>query len=318
MQGKKGFPVGQGHLAHNAHILCLHKNTRKLPAPANVIHMPVRCNHIERQPAREPLYKGAQVAEPHAHINQQRTLRADEQIAIRHIELVDHINLGRNFPVWIFGFHKVLPSLSIESFFYICGIPAPGPQNEKYPRDITVEDCYFYDLGRFEKQSAAVTLSVASRVTVCGNTIHHLLRAGINLCDGCFGGHLIENNDLFDCVRETGDHGPFNRWGRDRFWSLGEEDTMGRRGKEKKPYALLDAVEPVRIHHNRLAGSRGFGIDLDDGSSNYEITDNLCRGVRQGDVLRAENDVAVTPDRVPSCGKKGAGSSCSVGRSSWN
>ena len=29
------------------------------------------------------------------------------------------------------------------------------------------------------------------------------------------------------------------------------------------------------------------------------------RGVRQGDVLRAENGVAVTPARVPGCGKKG-------------
>lgn len=154
-----------------------------------------------------------------------------------------------------------------------------GPQNERYPREITVENCYFYNLGLFEKQSAAVTLSVASRVTVRGNTIHHLPRAGINICDGCFGGHLIADNDLFDCVRETGDHGPFNSWGRDRFWSLGGEDTTGRRGREKKPYALLDAIDPVRIHHNRVVGSRGFGIDLDDGSSNYEITENLCCGV---------------------------------------
>lgn len=154
-----------------------------------------------------------------------------------------------------------------------------GPQNDRYPRDITVESCYFYNLGLFEKQSAAVTLSVASRVTIQGNTIHCMPRAGINLCDGCFGGHLIADNDLFDCVRETGDHGPFNSWGRDRFWSLGGEDTMGRRGRAKKPYALLDAVEPVRIRHNRVVGSRGFGIDLDDGSTNYEITENLCCGV---------------------------------------
>lgn len=172
-----------------------------------------------------------------------------------------------------------------------------GPQNDRYPRNITVEGCYFYNLGLFEKQSAAVTLSVASRVTVRGNTIHHLPRAGVNICDGCFGGHLIADNDLFDCVRETGDHGPFNSWGRDRFWSLGGEDTMGRRGREKKPYALLDAMEPVRIRHNRVVGSRGFGIDLDDGSSNYEITENLCCGVgiklREGFFRTVRNNLLI-------------------------
>ncbi len=180
----------------------------------------------------------------------------------------------------IFGDQEACRELSTwEQHKTIVSDKEPGPQAECYPRDITVESCYFYDLGRFEKQSAAVTLSVASHVTVRGNTIHHLPRAGINICDGCFGGHKIEDNDLFDCVRETGDHGPFNSWGRDRFWSLGGEDTMGRRGKAKKPYALLDAIETTHIHHNRITGHRGFGIDLDDGSSNYEITENLCYGV---------------------------------------
>lgn len=191
----------------------------------------------------------------------------------------DFTNCGASGVV-VFGGQSACRDLSTwENHKTTVADAQPGPQNDCYPRDITVEDCYFYNLGLFEKQSAAVTLSVASRVTVRGNTIHHLPRAGINICDGCFGGHLIENNDLFDCVRETGDHGPFNSWGRDRFWSLGGEDTVGRRGMEKKPYALLDAVEPVRIHHNRVVGSRGFGIDLDDGSSNYEITENLCCGV---------------------------------------
>ena len=200
----------------------------------------------------------------------------NEAIAVSHC---DFRHCGASGVV-VFGSQSACRDLSTwENQKTTLSDTTPGPQNEKYPRGITVENCYFYDLGRFEKQSAAVTLSVASHITVRGNTIHHLPRAGINICDGCFGGHLIENNDLFDCVRETGDHGPFNSWGRDRFWSLGGEDTMGRRGSEKKPYALLDAVEPVRIHHNRVVGSRGFGIDLDDGSSNYEITDNLCCGV---------------------------------------
>ena len=92
-----------------------------------------------------------------------------------------------------------------------------------------------------------------------------------------FGGHIVENNDIFDTVRETGDHGPFNSWGRDRFWSLIKYDHMGLYGAEKFPYAKLDAVDTTVLRHNRIQGNRGFGIDLDDGSTNYEITNEMAR-----------------------------------------
>jgi hypothetical protein len=42
-------------------------------------------------------------------------------------------------------------------------------------------------------------------------------RAGICIGDGTWGGHVIEFNHIYDTVRETGDHGPFNAWGRERF-----------------------------------------------------------------------------------------------------
>lgn len=155
----------------------------------------------------------------------------------------------------------------------------PGPKSEEYPEEILVRNCCFTDLGRFEKQSSAVTVSTARRVTVQGCTIHRLPRAGINICDGCFGGHRILDNAIFDTVKETGDHGPFNSWGRDRFWSLGGYDTGGHNGKEKRRAALLDAQETTVISHNLIVGERGFGIDLDDGSSNYLITKNYCVGV---------------------------------------
>lgn len=154
-----------------------------------------------------------------------------------------------------------------------------GPIGDDYPADILVKGCYFTDLGRFEKQSSPVTISTASRVTVQGCTMHNLPRAGVNICDGSFGGHRILDNAIFDTVKETGDHGPFNSWGRDRFWSLGGYDTGGHNGVEKRKAALLDAVETTVIAHNLIAGERGFGIDLDDGSSNYLITKNYCTGV---------------------------------------
>jgi hypothetical protein len=73
--------------------------------------------------------------------------------------------------------------------------PAPGPQTENYPMDCVVEDSLLHEIGMVEKQGA-----------------------GINIGDGCWGGHIIEGCDVFNTVRETGDHGSFNSWGRDRFW----------------------------------------------------------------------------------------------------
>ncbi len=43
---------------------------------------------------------------------------------------------------------------------------------------------------------------------------------GINIGDGCWGGHVVEFCDVFDTVKETGDHGSYNSWGRDRYWGL--------------------------------------------------------------------------------------------------
>lgn len=172
-----------------------------------------------------------------------------------------------------------------------------GAIGDDFPCDITVSDCYFYRLGEYEKQSAAVTVSVALGVKVLGSTIHHMPRAGISICDGSFGGHLIEGNLVFDTIRETGDHGPFNSWGRDRFWSYGGFDTSGGKGKEKRRYALLDATETTVIAKNMFVGTRGFGIDLDDGSSNYLITKNYCHGVgiklREGFLRTACNNFIV-------------------------
>lgn len=172
-----------------------------------------------------------------------------------------------------------------------------GPKTEDYPRDITVSNNYMYDLGLYEKQVSGVCMSIASRIHVKGNTIHRCPRAGVNISDGTFGGHLIEDNDIFDCVRGTGDHGPVNAWGRDRFWSLGGYNTRGSDGAKKKPYAFLDAMETSIIRHNRITHTGEFGVDLDDGSSNYEIYDNLFLGtgikLREGFSRTVRNNIII-------------------------
>ncbi len=186
-----------------------------------------------------------------------------------------------------------------------------GPVGEAYPRDITLAENYIYDIGIYEKQSSGVNCSIASRVKILHNTIHKSARSNININDGSFGGHEIAYNDIFDAQRETTDHGPFNAWGRDRFWTVPCHTANGQHGEIMRHYghtdgneydtSLLDAYQTTSIHHNRFHHAKGaphtWGIDLDDGSSNYEIYQNLCLGLgiklREGFARRVHDNIII-------------------------
>jgi hypothetical protein len=173
---------------------------------------------------------------------------------------------------------------------------APGPQSDAYPADSIAEDNLIYSIGAVEKQSAGVEIAMAARITVRHNSIYHVPRAGINIGDGTWGGHLIADNDVFDTVLETGDHGSFNSWGRDRYWSADREE-MNRRVAAERSLAALDAIAPNVIRHNRMRCDHGWDIDLDDGSSNYLIEDNLLLAgglkLREGFNRTVRNNIMV-------------------------
>jgi hypothetical protein len=156
---------------------------------------------------------------------------------------------------------------------------AIGPKTEEYPSDCLVEDCLMARCGRYEKQVAGVNISMASRITVRHNTIHHTPRAAINICDGTWGGHVIEWNDCFETVLETHDHGAFNSWGRDRFWH--PCSPSGPRARDEYGNPLIsywierypdcsrwDTYQPTILRNNRMQCDHGWDIDLDDGSTN--------------------------------------------------
>jgi hypothetical protein len=168
----------------------------------------------------------------------------------------------------------------------------PGPQTEDYPADCLVEDCLIRRVGVVEKQATGVQISMSSGITVRHCSIYDASRAGINISEGTFGGHVIEFCDVFDTVRETGDHGSFNSWGRDRYWGLKNAPA-----DELPKLALLDAVKPTTLRNNRWRCDHGWDVDLDDGSSNYEIYNNLflCGGLklREGFHRRVWNNIAV-------------------------
>lgn len=151
----------------------------------------------------------------------------------------------------------------------------PGPRTEAYPKHCSIQDCLIENSGETEKQSAGICLTMCRDIRILHNTIHAVPRAGINICDGTFGGHRIEKNLVFDTVLETGDHGAFNAWGRDRYWDHVYE-TMEENLSMMPDFPLMDAGEPVVMRNNIFACDYGWDIDLDDGASNYLIEGNVC------------------------------------------
>src|ERR1035437_9353994 len=150
----------------------------------------------------------------------------------------------------------------------------PGPKSNNYPADCLVDACLIHLTGRVEKQTAGVEIDLAQNMTVRHCSIYDLPRSGINIGDGCWGGHVIEWCDIFDTVQETGDHGSFNSWGRDRFWNPNTGDTAREVAKDAT-LPFLDAMEPITLRNSRWRCDKGWDIDLDDGSANYIITNNL-------------------------------------------
>jgi len=180
-----------------------------------------------------------------------------------------------------------------------------------FPADNLVSNNLIHDCGAFGKQVAGVFCANAKRTTISHNHIYNMPRAAICFNDGWGGGHVVEFNKVHDTVLETGDHGPFNSWGREWYWCpIQSHGPASHEGGDVKRQAQETSV----IRHNYFCEHRvhslsrwgPFGIDLDDGSSNYHIYGNLCIGMsvkcREGDYRTVENNVFVNPVRQPSFG----------------
>lgn len=172
----------------------------------------------------------------------------------------------------------------------------PGPLGDNFPEDCEVEDCLITMTGRDEKQTAPIQISISHAITVSHCSIYDVPRAGINISEGSFGGHIIQDCDIFNTVLETGDHGSFNSWGRDRYWTPDTRETDKEVAKQKDlPY--LDMIGPNIIRHNRWRCDHGWDIDLDDGSSWYRIYDNLLLNgglkMREGFDRVATNNIII-------------------------
>ncbi|MEO6229933.1 MAG: PDZ domain-containing protein [Ferruginibacter sp.] len=203
------------------------------------------------------------------------------------------------------------PSFEYNEFVPLAQIDrTPGPKTNNYPANCLVFGNLIFNSGQIEKQSAGVQLSMCQRITVSHNSIYDVPRAGINVNEGTWGGHVIEFNDVFNTVKESGDHGSFNSWGRDRYWHP-DKKVLDSIVENNFDLTMLDVVKPITIRNNRFRCDHGWDIDLDDGSSNYLIYNNLCLNggikLREGVNRVVENNIMVNNSFHPHVWFKNSG-----------
>ena len=164
------------------------------------------------------------------------------------------------------------------------------------PRGTIVIRNLVHEIGIYGKQVCAYVQSVACQTELIGNVFFNGPRAGVNFNDGFGGGNLLKNNLMFNMVRETGDHGPFNSWDRQPY--------LTKLGSSNERPSLTPAE--TNITNNFFIGNyhSAWPIDHDDGSSYYINTYNfLVYGGHKnhlGHSKTASNNMYIYPDAVHS------------------
>jgi len=172
-----------------------------------------------------------------------------------------------------------------------------GPKTNNYPQYCKVDNNLIHNIGTVEKQTAGVHISLSAYITVSRNSIYDVPRAGINISEGKWGGHVLEYNDVFLTVQETHDHGAFNSWGRDRYYTKNRGAAGDRVAIHGYDLVWLDMLDKNIIRNNRFRCDHGWDIDLDDGSACYEIYNNVCLSggikLRDGMLRTVYNNVTI-------------------------
>ena len=172
-----------------------------------------------------------------------------------------------------------------------------GPANNNYPQKCQVDNCLIHNIGTVEKQTAGVQMSLSAYITVSRNSIYDVPRAGINISEGKWGGHVLEFNDVFLTVQETADHGAFNSWGRDRYYTKSRGVASKRVEQYGYDLVKLDMLDKNVIRNNRWRCDHGWDIDLDDGSAWYDVYNNVCLSggikLRDGMLRNTYNNVTI-------------------------
>lgn len=180
--------------------------------------------------------------------------------------------------------------------------------NKPFPAENTISNNLIHDCGIFGKQPAGVFSSISEKNTISHNLIYRMPRAAILINDGWGGDHIIKFKKIYDTMRETSDHGSISGWGRDTSYCIRQSHSpsvshsRGGGPEEKEPWLLPNDerfTTVIRNNYIREYDMVEFGINLDDGCTNYHIYNNLTLGVgiklREGDYRIVENNIMIHP-----------------------
>ena len=143
----------------------------------------------------------------------------------------------------------------VSAGLYPGQIDAGAPE---YPEGTVIEGNLMREIAIYVVQSGSYYAGLSANVTLRGNVVFNNARAGFNLNDPGFGGHLLTQNLLFNTVRITNDHGPVNSWDRIpyawRSWNQSDVDPL-----------------PIQITRNFIVNNYNsvWSLCHDDGSNGY-------------------------------------------------
>eukprot|EP01062_Namystynia_karyoxenos_P011319 TRINITY_DN14045_c0_g1_i2.p1 TRINITY_DN14045_c0_g1~~TRINITY_DN14045_c0_g1_i2.p1 ORF type:complete len:875 (+),score=181.70 TRINITY_DN14045_c0_g1_i2:105-2627(+) len=146
-----------------------------------------------------------------------------------------------------------------------------------HPTNNVVSGNHIREYGVYGKQTSCFFQSLSANTTFANNVCYNGPRAGINFNDGFGGGNSVEGNLLFNHVRETGDHGPFNSWDRQPY--LTHSHVNDGFPADRKLGLATSSILKAQCYIKKNFIINGYNgvwtIDHDDGSQFYNDSSNF-------------------------------------------
>jgi len=145
-----------------------------------------------------------------------------------------------------------------------------------FPNRNLIANNHIREIGVYGKQTSCFFQSIAANTTLKDNLCYNGPRAGINWNDGFAGNNLVEGNLVFNMVRETGDHGPYNSWDRQPYLThSGVDDGFTKQQKYGSDASLLKKNDVITKNFFINGYNGVWTIDHDDGSQFFNDTGNF-------------------------------------------
>ena len=155
----------------------------------------------------------------------------------------------------------------------------PDAREGLQPRGNRIVGNLVREIGIFQKQSSFYFQATTARTYLAGNVHFNGPRAGVNFNDGMGGGDVMEGNLLANCVRESGDHGPFNSWDRVPYITnigmLRDYASPTGHAPANGAPSVVPTFRQIRFNFVLDVYSSQEAIDNDDGSAYYHTYRNF-------------------------------------------